>query len=136
MTENQDWTVQDEPREQGTSAQMSPPTRAEVDDRGGVYRNGVHDPRTETPPTGRDPYASKPQSMLRAPREGQKHPEPPKREWGEGVVTGEPHDHYVQLANGAVITGCAGGTHHDDPDYGLIPIIATFPAGRYLTDES
>lgn len=80
--------------------------------------------------------ASPPKSMLRAPREGEKHPTPPRREWGEGVITGEPHDHYVQLANGAVITGCAGGTHYDDPDYGLIPVIATFPAGRYLTDES
>lgn len=69
---------------------------------------------------------------LRKPRAGEAYAQPPEREWGEGVVTGDPPDHYVQLANGAVIPGSSGGSHYHDPEMGLVPITATYPAGREL----
>lgn len=69
---------------------------------------------------------------VREPRANEKHAEPPKAEWGEGVVTGDPADHYVHLANGAVIPGNSGGTHYHDPDMGMVPIVNVFPAGRSL----
>jgi len=69
---------------------------------------------------------------LKPPRENESHPAPPAVEWGEGVVTGHAPDHYVHLANGAVIPGCAGGTHYDDPVLGLVPIVAKFAAGKEL----
>lgn len=65
---------------------------------------------------------------LTAPREEQ-HRQPPAAEWGEGVVTGHAPDHYVHLANGAVIEGCAGGTHYHDPERGIIPIVAVYRKG-------
>lgn len=68
-------------------------------------------------------------SPLRGPRAGEQHAAPPAIEWGEGVVTGDPPSHYVHLANGAVVEGSAGGTHHHDPEYGLIPIVAVYPKG-------
>lgn len=70
-------------------------------------------------------------SPLRGPRDEQ-HQAPPVQEWGEGVITGDPPDHYVHLANGAVVTGSNGGTHYHDPDQGIVPIVAVYPAGREL----
>lgn len=79
------------------------------------------------------PYQETTDPNLRAPRAGETHPDPvDTREWGEGVVTGDAPDHYVQLANGAVIPGSSGGTHYHDPEMGLIPIVAVFPAGKEL----
>jgi hypothetical protein len=60
------------------------------------------------------------------------HAEPPARDYGEGVITGDPADHYVHLGNGAVIAGSSGGTHYHDPKNGLIPIVSVYPAGRPL----
>lgn len=68
-------------------------------------------------------------------REGESHPAPPVRIEGEGAITGDPPDHYVHLANGAVIPGSSGGTHYDHPTLGLIPIVRVFPAGRALVDN-
>lgn len=74
----------------------------------------------------KDPY-------LRAPREGEEHAKPAQQEWGEGVETGGPFDHYVHLANGAVVAGHSGGTvYHDAETDTLIPIVRTFPAGKDL----
>lgn len=98
---------------------------AEVDDRGGVYNRDSqeHDPRSED---------NRP--VLRGPRQGEVHARAISQEVSmEGVVTGDPHDHYVHLANGAVVTGCSGGTHYDDPEWGLVPIVARFPAGKDLS---
>lgn len=92
----------------------------EVDDRGGAadHDTGQWDPRN-------DPN-------IRTPRQGEVHQPRPQQEWGEGVVTGDPPDHYVHLANGAVIPGSSGGTHYDDPEMGIVPIVRVFPAGRAL----
>lgn len=76
--------------------------------------------------------AGNPEANLRAPRQEETHPAAPTAEFGEGVITGHGPDHYVHLANGAVIPGCSGGTHYHDPDMGLLPIVRTFPAGREL----
>jgi len=76
--------------------------------------------------------AGNPDANLRAARTDQKHPEPPQRIEGEGVITGDPPDHYVHLANGAVVPGNSVGTHYHDPDMGLVPIVARYYAGREL----
>lgn len=72
---------------------------------------------------------------LRQARDEQ-HAAPVTPEYGEGVITGDAPDHYVQLANGAVIPGNSGGTHYHDPKMGLVPIVAVFPAGRELSRPS
>jgi hypothetical protein len=69
---------------------------------------------------------------LKSARAGEKHADPVAPQWGEGVITGDPADHYVHLANGAVIPGSSGGTHYHDPEMGLVPIVSTFPAGKTL----
>lgn len=69
---------------------------------------------------------------LRNAREGEVHKTPVQPEYGEGAITGEPPDHYVHLANGAVVPGCSVGTHYHDPEMGLVPIVNRFPAGRDL----
>lgn len=76
--------------------------------------------------------AGNPDANLKGARATESHPEPPQREWGEGVITGDPPDHYVHLANGAVIPGNSGGTHYHDPEMGLVPIVNVFYAGREL----
>lgn len=89
---------------------------------------------TETP-WGNAPQSQPAQNSdpnLRGPRNGESHPQPVSQEWGEGVVTGDPPDFYVHLANGAVVAGSSGGTHYHDPELGLIPIVAVFPAGKEL----
>lgn len=80
-------------------------------------------------PTGQP---GNPDANLKGPRTGEAHPEPPQRIEGEGCITGDPPDHYVHLANGAVVPGSSGGTHYHDPEMGLVPIVRTFPAGREL----
>lgn len=76
--------------------------------------------------TNSDPF-------LQQPREGEVHAAPEERTYGEGVVTGDAPDHYVHLANGAVMSGSAGGTHyHDAATDTLIPIVRVFPAGKEL----
>lgn len=78
-------------------------------------------------------WAGNPDANLRSARNTEdKHPEPAARIEGEGAVTGEPPDHYVHLANGAVIPGCSVGTHYHDPEMGLVPIVNRFYAGREL----
>ncbi len=74
----------------------------------------------------KDPY-------LRSGRDGEEHAKPEERTWGEGVITGDDPDHYVHLANGAVIAGSSGGTHYHDAETDtLIPIVQVFAAGRSL----
>lgn len=111
-----------------------PANQKEVDDRGGVYdpQTFKFDPLTGEPLDGENPPVKSGDPNLRTPRANEKHAAPPVQEWGEGVVTGDPADHYVHLANGAVIPGNSGGTHYHDPDLGLVPIVSVFPAGRSL----
>ena len=40
--------------------------------------------------------------------------------------------HALTSINGAVVAGSAGGTHYHDPEMGLVPIVAVFPAGKEL----
>lgn len=64
---------------------------------------------------------------LRSARENEVHAPPVSQPASmEGVKTGHDPDHYVHLANGAVIAGCAGGTHYDDPERGLVPIVSVY----------
>ncbi len=79
-----------------------------------------------------NPYAAAPDPNLKPARSGETHVTPPQPEYGEGVVTGDAPDHYVHLANGAVVAGSAGGTHYHDPDSGLVPIVSVYPAGKEL----
>lgn len=66
-------------------------------------------------------------SNLQAPRDGEVLHRPQSEPSSmEGVKTGHDPDHYVHLANGAVIAGCAGGTHYDDPERGLVPIVSVY----------
>jgi hypothetical protein len=114
---------------------------AEAADRGSVDK---HDPRTDDSDfqaflawRNRDVPPETPRERngdpnLKPARAGEAHATPVQPEWGEGVVTGDPADHYVHLANGAVIPGSSGGTHYHDPEMGLVPIVRTFPAGKTL----
>jgi hypothetical protein len=80
----------------------------------------------QSPNDGADPY-------LRSGRAGEVHATPARPEWGEGVITGDAPDHYVHLANGAVLAGSSGGTaFHDAETDTLIPIVRVFAAGREL----
>lgn len=80
----------------------------------------------------RDEVADSNDPNLRSAREGETHKAPPQAVEGEGVITGDAPDHYVHLANGAVIPGSSVGTHYHDPDMGLVPIVNRFPAGKEL----
>ena len=80
----------------------------------------------QKPPNGADTRA---EAFTRDPRADERYQAPPERIEGEGVKTGPPHDHYVHLADGSVITGHAGGTHFHDAERGLIPVVSVFPMG-------
>jgi hypothetical protein len=69
--------------------------------------------------------------VLKAPRD-EVHAQPTAPVEGEGAITGDPPDHYVHLANGAVIAGSSGGTHYHDPELGIVPIVSVYPAGKEL----